>query len=124
METTRACNKNEPSVHVFFLAAEEVNPVSIDITHERSDIPKRASLSECTFCREDYFLSVGTIKGIRTMHKFQAKPNRSIESPLIRIYELSLHFDKLIRVLVLFFCRQLNDLNKKSISVKHAHHST
>jgi hypothetical protein len=67
METARSCNKNEPSVHVFFLGAEEVNRVSIDIIDDRSDILKRARLSECTFYRVDYFLSLGTINTFTTM---------------------------------------------------------
>ena len=79
METARAHNKNEPSVHVFFIATEEVDRVSIDVIQERSDILKRAGLSECTFYRVDYCLSLGTIKGIRMMHGCQAKSNRSIE---------------------------------------------
>ncbi|CAF2800654.1 unnamed protein product [Rotaria sp. Silwood2] len=45
METAAASGKNEPSVHVFFLEAKEVNQISMDIIHERSNILKTTGLA-------------------------------------------------------------------------------
>ena len=53
--------------------------MSMDIVHERSDIGKRASLSECASHRGDYFLSLAKTTEIRTMHEFRVQFNRSIE---------------------------------------------